>query len=476
MLKTDTKYKFTNDYQWDLLRYTVQDKKGEKALNKYDDDYFTLTEHQIIAHALKLYYNKERKIPGETILREKIIGLLGSKEYVNLVTKDEQKEIISLITPLYKVPVRDGDEIYKMCKDFASYIKVRNVLDNIDIADHTKYDQFLNQFQNAIADQDEREEIRSSFLLADIKERQFNRLENKTVFPTPFRQINELTNAYGYEAASILVILDKQKKGKTFTLANIARGYLKMKKKILVVDFENGKDNIFSRLEQGIMRLTKEELLSGKHDNKVQKRFRKYARLGGEIVVLRLPALVTTANDIQKHLDSLYRDFGFRPEILILDYLAKMGDISGTDDERKRISNAYLDVGNLALLNGIEHVWTANHVTRKGAEERQATKYKGEDIALCIDITRHAQAIFGLNRSTLEEDEGIFRMEVVEQRDGKPYGRAIFNTDFGIQRADEFGKLERTIYDKEIYPTVMGNNDDEPVELNKRKRRKNDLE
>jgi hypothetical protein len=85
MPKNNIKFKFTTEYQWDLLRYTVQDKNGEKALNKYDDDYFTLIPHQVIAYALKSFYKKNRRIPGETILREQIVQLLNSKQYLNLV-------------------------------------------------------------------------------------------------------------------------------------------------------------------------------------------------------------------------------------------------------------------------------------------------------------------------------------------------------------------------------------------------------
>ena len=293
--------------------------------------------------------------------------------------------------------------------------------------------------------------------------------EKKTIFPTPFKQINQLTNAGGYEKASILVVLDKQKKGKTAMLANAARGYLKMKKKILIVDLENGKDNIFSRLEQGIMRITKSELLSGDYDIQIQKRFRKYRRLGGEIVVLRLPALVTTCDDLQRHIDKLYNKFGFRPDELIIDYAAKMGSISKKDDERNRISDVFLELSNLAIKNDIEHIWTANHVTREGAKARMKTKYVGEDIALCIDIVRHAQAVFGLNRSPEEEEANFFRLEIVEQRDGQPEGRAVFIMDMNTQRADELSTSERKQYDEAFYNKIGGNEGSEPITKKERK-------
>ena len=455
MLKPDNKFKFTTEYQWDLLRFTVQDKKGEKALKKYEDDYFTLTEHQVIAYTLKSFYKKEKRIPGETILREHIVKLLNSKQYINLVTKDEQKEIINLIKPLYSLPVRDGDLIYSNVKEFKSYIQVKNLLENVDLNDYNKYQNFARQIAIAISDEDEQDDYKSSFLLTNIKERQFRRQEIPNIHPTPFSQINKLTNAGGYEAGSILVLLDREKKGKTKTLVNIARGYLKMKKKILVIDFENGTDNYMSRFEQSIMGINKEQLLSGDYDIQIQKRFRKYKRLGGEVVVLRLPAMITSCNDLQSHIDTLYRDFGFKAEYLIVDYAAKMASITKRDDDTKRISDVYIELNNLALRNDIIHIWTANHVTREGVKLREKTRYVGSDIALCIDIVRHAQAIFGLNRSTDEEEAGYLRMEIVSQRDGLPSGRAVFRSSDDTQRIIELSSSERKEYDEYFYPLIM---------------------
>lgn len=447
MLESRTRFKYTVEYQWDLLRYIVQSKDGERALKKIEDEYFTLIEHQVIAYTLKQYYKKEKKIPGETILRENIINLLGTKQYINLVTKSEQTDILNLLKPLYRDIVRDGDKIYGMLKNFVAFIKMKNLVENIDINDFERYEQFSKQVQIAITDEDVKEDLTTSFLLDNIKERQLRRQENKAVYPTPFRQLNQLTNAGGYEMGSILVILDKQKRGKTTVLVNIVRGYLRMKKKILVVDLENGRENYFSRIEQSIMNITKEQLLSGEYDETVQKRFRKYRRLGGEVIVLRMPALTTTCNDIEAEMDKLKRDFGFEPDIMVVDYAAKLGSISRKDDDRNRISEAYIDLSNLALKKSVEHVWTANHVTREAARARMKTRYVGEDIALCIDIVRHAHAIFGINRTTPEEEAGYFRMEIVEQRDGKPIGRAVFNMNMDTQRADELSHAERKEYD-----------------------------
>lgn len=470
------KFKFTIEYQWDLLRYTVQDKNGYKALIKYQDYYFTLIEHQIIAHCLKQYYRKNKKLPSETFLREDIIKLLNSDKYKNLVDNDDKQEIINSINPLYHDVVKDGDLIYAYCKEFSAYVRLKDALDNVDIEDFNSYQQFSKQIQDSIIDEDELDKTEESFLLRDIRNRQFKRQEIKSIFPTPFRQVNSLTNAGGYEAGSIIVLLDKQKRGKTTALINVARGYLKMGKKVLYIDLENGKDNIFARLEQSIMNIDKDELLTGKLDNKIQKRFRKYRRLGGEIVVENLPALVTTTNDIQNIIDFYYRQYGIKFDVIIVDFMAKMGCLSRKDDERNRISDVYIEMDNLAKKNNIEHVWTANHVNREGAKKRMKTRYIGEDIALCIDIARHAQAIFGINRSPEEEEAGFFRFELVEQRDGVPQGRAVFNINMETQRVEELNINERKIYDEEFFPSISMEDDEGDVKYVKKKNSTDDFE
>lgn len=441
-----TKFKYTPEYQWDLLRYIILDNNGVKALSKIKDYYFTLIEHQVIALALINYFKKNQKIPGETILRENIVQLLNSKDYVKLVTKDEQDDILRLIPKLYTGLVRDADEIYSMTKKWSAYVRIKDLLERIDPRNWEDYNRYSNEFQNAIEDEDEQNDRQSSFLLRSVSERQVRRRENKGIYPTPFKQINKLTNADGYEGGSILVLLDKQKKGKTAALVNIARGYLRLGKKILYLDYENGKDPILTRFEQSINKLTKEEILGGEFDKKIKSKFRKYQRIGGEIVVERLPAGSTT-NDVQRIIDKFYREHGIVFQVIISDYIAKMGSTSGTNKEFDRISEAYVDMANLALRNNIEHIWTANHVTREGAKARMKTCYEGEDIAKCIDIARHAQAIFGLNRTPEEEEAGFIRFEVVEQRDGVSYGRAVFTMDHTTQHMQELNKSERSEYD-----------------------------
>jgi len=450
------KFKFTVDFQFDLLRFTVQDKNGYKAIELYDDSYFTLTEHAVVAYTLKAFYKRKRSIPGKTILVEELHRTFDNREFVNNLTEEDRKEILSIADGIYKGVVKDGDEILASTEKFAQYVDLKHEVENVNLLDYDHYDTFSRKIQKAISPRLQAIEERGSFLVKDARHRQVRRKEHGSIIPMPWPQLNRLTNAGGYAKGSIMVILDKAKKFKTGALVNIALKYMQYhRKNVLIVDLDNGEDEFMLRIEQSVANITKAELLDedGDYDKLIREQLRKSKNQGGEIIVKRFPSLITTANDVAGYMDYLYREHGFQPHIIIVDYISKMGCISGKDSMHERISEAYIDMSNLALAKDIDLIWTAHHVTREAAKARMKDVYDSTDLAGAIDITRHVQAIFGLNRTQREEQGGFQRLEIVDQRDGPPQGHVIFHIDTERQRLTPLkGKKELEAYYRNYRP------------------------
>lgn len=444
---TKEKFTFTPEWQFDLINFITFDKYGPKALELLDPDFFTYLPHAVIVAAIDRFYKKNKRIPGKTFLKEELLSLLRTRDYANAFSKDEKSEILGLLNDLYK-PIRDGDLILQGIRQWAAYIQVKEEIEQVNLLNFEDYASFSKRILKATAiGVEDGNQQKGTLLINDIEERQWKRQDSQLVLPTPFRQINASTNADGYDRGSIIVILDKPKKGKTEQLVNIARGYLKMKKRIFYVDIENGQDSVATRFEQSIAKVTKKDILSGKYDKYVKKMLRKYRRLGGEIYIKRFPAYSTTAHDLQMEMDLMYQLKGLKFDILVIDFPGLMGATTGKNDDNERISDVYIDLANLALANDIEHIWAAHHVKRE-AEKREGTTYLENDIAKCIDIVRHVQAIWGLNRNEYEEENSILRMELVVQRDGIPHARALFYADHEIQRCDEMTSPEVKEYHK----------------------------
>lgn len=436
------KFEFGTEYQWDLLRFTILDKEGAKALQTYDDSFFSLIPHAIIAKAIKSFFEKTQRVPKtESILLDEVRILMKTRDIAENLTKEDRAETIDLTKQLFHGVIRDGDILLEKAYRWQNYVNLKYVIENFDLKDFSNYDAFSRKVSKAIEKQESREQQEPIFLIKDIKQRQFQRQEVPNIVETPVRQINAATNAGGYAKNSIIVILDKPKKQKTGMLINLARLYLSRRKKVLYIDLENGEDELVTRLEQSIGKVNKKAILSGDADERVQKTLRRYNRLGGEVVFKRFPSMVTTPNDISQFMDWIYQEYGIRFDTVCIDYAALLACNDRIKEDNQRISNVYLELANLVKQHDVDHLYTPHHVTRE-ASKRERTRYDGNDIAKCIDIVRHVQAIWGLNRTEEEEQAGVLRMELVEQRDGKPSARVLFNADQDIQRFDEYTRAE----------------------------------
>lgn len=448
MKKNKIKFSFAPDFQLEILRFIIQDKEGGLVLSRIKPSYLVLIEHSLICEGILKYFKKQRKIPSQNVLKQVLREMLESKNYVDLVTKDDIPNIEKVIKNLYSIQLSDSEYIKEKIYQFSTYVEMKNLNDSFDLDNFEQYEEYSRKIEKVLQKSKPKKEDEPIYMIRDITERQFKRQSEPSVIPCPFRQLNDLTNAGGYPEHSINVILDKPKAKKTFFMVNLARGYLRMKKSVLYVDTENGKDQIMDRFIQSSINKTKKELYSGEYDKLEAKHLRKLARFGVELVVERVPAMITNTTYIKERIVQL-RNQGIDIRVLMVDYAGKLASIAGDREDFERISNVYVDLQNLAEELHLDIIWTAHHITREGKKHR-LTRYDENDISGSIAIVRNAQVIVGLNSTEQEEKDNILRVEMVVQRDGLSSGRALFKCDVERQRCTEFTREQRKQYD-EVY-------------------------
>lgn len=459
---------FDTEFQFEILRFMALDNKVSRVINIIESSDFTLLEHALLAHTLKKFYSIRGRTPGLVIFKEELKSTFNTRKYGEGLTKSDRRKILKLASTMYQGEVKDTDEIMHRIEGFYQFNALTSLIENTDISDVSNYRNFVDKAQRAVAPRLRDIRDRGTFLIKDIEKRQLDRQDNPNIIPTPFRQINSATNAGGYDMGSVVVILDKPKQFKSGALINIAKGYLKMKKKVLLFDLENGEMNLATRLEQSLTKKTKKEIYSGEFDNNVRKTLRKYKRLGSEFYVKRLPAFCTT-HDMSAEIKFLKEEFNWEADVLLIDYVGLMNSLSGKLDDHNRIADAYLDVANLAEEFNYDIVWSPHHV-KDVAYIREKSKYRENDLAKSNEIGRHVHAIWGLNRNDEEKGGDILRMELVVQRDGIQSARALFKIDQSTQNMIEFTKDERKKYNN-----FFGDPSDVPEEEVKRFAKKRDL-
>lgn len=452
--KEQVKFSFSPDFQLEILRFVLRDKEGGLVLKRIKANYLVLIEHALIFEGITKYFKKQGKMPSENILKQVIKELLESKAYIDLVTKDDIPNIEKIISNLYHIPLSDSDYIKERIYQFSTYVEMKNLNDSFDLDNFEQYEEYSRKIEKVLQKSKPKKEDEPLYMIRDITERQFRRQSEPSVIPCPFRQLNELTNAGGYPEHSVNVILDKPKAKKTFFMVNLARGYLRMKKSVLYIDTENGQEQIMDRFIQSSINKTKKELYSGEYDKLEAKHLRKLARFGVELVVERVPAMITNTTYIREKIIQL-RNQGIDIKVLMVDYAGKLASIAGDREDFERISNVYIDLSNLAEEMKLDIIWTAHHITRDGKKHRK-TRYDENDISGSIAIVRNAQVIMGLNATEQEERDDILRAEIVVQRDGLPSGRALFKCSTETQRCTEFTREQRKEYDR-VYGEQLDN-------------------
>lgn len=454
MKKNKIKFSFAPDFQLEILRFIIQDKEGGLVLSRIKPSYLVLIEHSLICEGILKYFKKQRKIPSQNVLKQVLREMLESKNYVDLVTKDDIPNIEKVIKNLYSIQLSDSEYIKEKIYQFSTYVEMKNLNDSFDLDNFEQYEEYSRKIEKVLQKSKPKKEDEPLYMIRDITERQFRRQSEPSVIPCPFRQLNELTNAGGYPEHSVNVILDKPKAKKTFFMVNLARGYLRMKKSVLYIDTENGQEQIMDRFIQSSINKTKKELYSGEYDKLEAKHLRKLARFGVELVVERVPAMITNTTYIREKIIQL-RNQGIDIKVLMVDYAGKLASIAGDREDFERISNVYIDLSNLAEEMKLDIIWTAHHITREGKKHRK-TRYDENDISGSIAIVRNAQVIMGLNATEQEERDDILRAEIVVQRDGLPSGRALFKCSTETQRCTEFTREQRKEYDR-VYGEQLDN-------------------
>lgn len=445
-LNSCDKFTFSIEFQLEVLRFLIQGKESLLYIPKIKPGYFTLIEHSIVVEALIKFVKKYQRIPSEVLMIEQVKTLLEGKNYVDLVTKDDIPNIHKLISELYNKPLKDVDIILENIHKFIAYIELKALNESMDFSDYNSYETYQLKLTKILQNSKPQKKDEPLLMVSGTAMRQLMRKVDPDVVPTPFWQLNKLGNGDGYPKNSLFVLIDRPKRRKTFALINIARGYLAMKKNVLYIDTENGKNQLMDRMIQSTLNKTKREMLTGDYDKMEQRHMRKYKRLGVEFIVERVPATIADCNTIKNLVGKLESEKGIKVHVIIIDYAAKLASIARDKDDVERINNVYIDIDNMGDELGLDAIWTAQHVTREGAKH-QETRYEDNDIASAISIIRNAKCVMGLNSTPDEEEHNIMRMEVVVQRDGVPTGRVMFNMDPERQRMKEFSKEARAKYD-----------------------------
>lgn len=193
----------------------------------------------------------------------------------------------------------------------------------------------------------------------------------------------------GPGGGELVIILAPPKFGKSTLLGRFAAGALWQGKNTAVATGELSKEKYRKRIDAMVTQIAANELTRASSSTEPDSRLRKVLRKGrkslrllhkqmkGNLHIQQWPTGKGTSEDISLWLDDIEAEYGYRIDVLFVDYIRVFRPIEKFEERRERIGQLAIDLRGIATERDIP-VWTATQSNRASLKKKRLS---AEDIA-----------------------------------------------------------------------------------------------
>ena len=256
--------------------------------------------------------------------------------------------------------------------------------------------------------------------------------DNDRILSTGLIGIDNLISG-GLHEESITLFLGQTNVGKTLTLCSLATSALMQAKNVLYVTFEDSQKKISKRIISNVVDETAKNLknLTREQFSKVYDKAKD--RLAEHLVVKQFPEGVTNASHLKSLIKDLIRKRGFKPDLLVVDYIGCMTSVRqfGGMKEYQMLEYITGEVRGLSLEFDNMPIISAMQLGREGMGTLDVDL---SHMAGSLGPARKADAIFSITQTADMKEMGIYKMELLKSRFDYSSGRCYVSVDIGKQR------------------------------------------
>lgn len=418
---------------WQLL---VEPEFAEKTIPDLAIEYFDDPNFKRLFIIILEYYKEFDKVPN---LQNKSIHQAISK-YKTPNNPIEEESLFSMINRIElwneriinKQMLYDGDVVQKSTNSFIKQQEYRKLAEQI--MDKVKNGEIKNK--NVIAsieekfqkishigeDDDDSESVTEGIAKALRK-------EFRQTIPTGIEVIDELTGG-GLGKGEIGVILTPSGVGKTTILTIIANTCFEQEKNVLQIIFEDTKDQIKRKhytiwAKSALTKLDEEE----EHDRVFDIAVKKVESLEGKgrLIIKRFSQEDTTMKDIRNWMLNYQKKWGFKFDLLVLDYL---DCVESHKREDRNESELTVIKGFEALSSDFDiPAWTAIQSNRTGFGSEFVEAYQTGG---SIKRVFKAHFFMSVAKTPAQQEANFANIRIIKARfakDGQSFEDCVFNND-----------------------------------------------
>lgn len=406
------------DFQWEVMKFILQEKEGKPYLPLLDSAVFDLPEVQLIFDLVKSYTESYNAVPTKVTLLEFFDRVSEKNNLKGEVYQKIEDGILRCFQPFEEKSqlIKDTLIEYAQLKKTKAMIREYSprLKEGVDV-----FKKMRREMEEIVSLTDrgiKAEPSKSQGLLTDHEEPVGITEQGH---PTYLKALNRMTAARGFHTPQLIVLMGAPKSFKTGNALKLAVEYARDGLKVYYVDNENGKASIRARLRQTLLECTREELKEPEMKKALDEVVVRFGALGGEVKFDFYPAHTKSAADVDMELERLKEEEDWIPDLILWDYPDLMVAIDPKKRAEKRINiqHVYFDIINLNAKWNVFSI--ALSQVNKNAVDKAVINMK--DFAEDFGKAMNCHAAFALCATPEEQELGMVRIIPVVQREGVQY-------------------------------------------------------
>lgn len=242
------------------------------------------------------------------------------------------------------------------------------------------------------------------------------------IFKTGVKTLDDLIGG-GLHEKSLNLIMSATNVGKTLIMCSLTTNFVQNGYKVLYVTFEDSENKIATRIAQNMFDLTQTQYkaMSQEEFGKAFL-FAKKKCGGNNLRIKEYPEGTVNAMMIKSLLKDLDEKQGFKPDVLVIDYIGCMipnGKPNPNLNTNTLLLNVAMQVRAIGMEFGIP-VLSASQTNRGGYGVAEISL---SDAADSFGQNMKADAVFGITQSAEFKEQGMYSVQLLKTRYGNQRGQ-----------------------------------------------------
>ena len=409
MTALDSLDKYGNSFQTKVLGLLLTDRKFlVDVSDSVTDEYFENTARKWIVNRLQKYFDEFHTTP--------------TMEALQIEVKKEDNDVLKIavieeLKEAYKMADQSIDKEY-IEQEFSKFCQNQQmkkaIMTSVDLLNDGDYESIRTLISKAIVTAQEKN-IGHDFAL-DVEARY--RPDDRRVIPTPWPQINSITQG-GYGKGDLVIFFGGPGSGKSWAAISMALEAARLGGNVVYYTLELGEGYVGQRFDANLTQIPVDQLPM--HRVKIES---ATGGLAGKLIIKEYPPKRASLDDIERHLDQMWTQHNFKPDVIFIDYLDLLRNRRARNERKDDLDDIYTDAKGLAKELGIPIV-SPSQVNRSGAADKVV---EGDKAAGSYDKIMIGDIIISTSRLRKDKVDNTSRWHIIKNRYGTD--GITFNCDF----------------------------------------------